>query len=366
MQNSHSMLNANQQQKRSHHIPIEEVFTEHDINWNLDYDKGTGFNFNYPKKWLDAFSHRKMIGVRRLGLNPSAHTFDLQFLIVENMIHPKFTQNNWELINDGVVPIKPLIWEPGIHECGPIFIMSNDVYTVKEGYDELQILKRMYMIRYECRKVDDGYYIKIHTKESDEAIDKKVYRIHNKRYTILKENEIAEIMHKIIDDNNIVPFIDIKFKYDNKKCDLKIYNNDSDKDVLFNMHPAHFNSNSVTDDVSYFDPSLIEFLKFLNQPITMKNYFDLLTFKKEFNYTNIWDRKQAYIHSTFSDSRRGYIGLRNDFWTSPTKLYVYSNGGQEFYIRFTTDGKNSFLPIHSGFVIELVFIVDYSNVEIIN
>ena len=200
----------------------------------------------------------------------------------------------------------------------------------------------MYMLRYECSKVHDGYNIKIYTRESDEVIDKKVYRIHNKRYTILEENEMAEIMHKIIGESNIIPLVDIKFKYTNTT--MKIYNDDSDRDVLFNMHPAHFNSISITDDVSYFDPGLIEFLKFLNQPITLKNYYDLLIFRRELNYTNVWNRKQAYIHSTFSDSRRGYIGLRNDFWTKPSKLYTYSNGNQEFYIRFTTDGKEPFLP----------------------
>ena len=106
MQNSHSMLNASQQQKRSHHIPIEEIFTEHDVNWNLDYDKGTGFNFNYPKKWLDAYSHRKMLGVQRLDINPSAHKFDLQFLIVENIPPPTFNDSGRELIKTEIVHTK--------------------------------------------------------------------------------------------------------------------------------------------------------------------------------------------------------------------------------------------------------------------
>ena len=152
MQNSHSIFSAKQQQKCSHNILIEEVFTEQDVNWNFEYNKDIGINFGYTKRWMDAFSHRKMIGVRRLDIDPSAHTFDLQFLIIENMIHPKFNNNSWELIKDGVVHTKPLIWEPGIHEFGPIFTMSNDVNTVKEGFDELDAFKRMYMIKYECKK----------------------------------------------------------------------------------------------------------------------------------------------------------------------------------------------------------------------
>ena len=310
---------------------------------------------------MDAFSHRKMIGVRRLDINPSAHKFDLQFMIIDDVISPKFNNNSWEIVKAEIIHTKQLIWEEGIHEFGPIFTMSNDVITVKKGFDELDVFKRMYMIRYECKRVENGYYINISTKESDAAINVKMFRINNKKYTILEENEIAEIIHKIVDEANVIPDIDIRFQYNSKKCNLKI-----ESDVLFNLFPVYHNDKPIGTDVSYFDTGLIEFLKFLNQPITLKNYFDMLIFKKEFNYNNVWSRRQAYIHSTFSDSRRGYIGLRNDFWTKPSKLYVYSNGGQEFYIRFATNGINSFLPIHSGFIIELVFITDIENVSTIN
>ena len=112
MQNSHSKLSAKQQHKRSHNILIEEVFTEQDVNWNFEYNKDIGINFGYPKRWLDAFSHRKMIGVRRLDINPSAHKFDLQFIIIDDVISPKFNNNSWEIAGEEIVHTKPLIWEP--------------------------------------------------------------------------------------------------------------------------------------------------------------------------------------------------------------------------------------------------------------
>ena len=35
------------------------------------------------------------------------------------------------------------------------------------------------MIRYDCIKVENGYYINISTKESDSAINVKMFRINN-------------------------------------------------------------------------------------------------------------------------------------------------------------------------------------------
>ena len=62
------------------------------------------------------------------------------------------------------------------------------------------------------------------------------------------------------------------------------------------------------------DNSILEFLKFLNQEITMKNYFDMLIMNREFNFENVWNRRKAVFHSTFSDSKRNCLGLRKDFW----------------------------------------------------
>ena len=85
---------------------------------------------------------------------------------------------------------------------------------------------------------------------------------------------------------------------------------------------------------------------------------------REFNFENVWNRRKAVFHSTFSDSKRNYLGLRKDFWQSISKTYTYSNGGSEFWIRFTTNGVDPFLPIHQGIIIELVFLVDSENVTI--
>jgi hypothetical protein len=124
--------------------------------------------------------------------------------------------------------------------------------------------------------------------------------------------------------------------------------------------------NPILDEGELFDHNIIEFLKFLNQEVTFNNYSNLLVIKDKFTFDNVWSRRKAYIHSSFSDSNRGYIGLRNDFWQQPSKIYTYCNHGTEFWIRFTTNGVNGFLPIHCGLIVELVFVCDYDNIEFLN
>ena len=76
---------------------------------------------------------------------------------------------------------------------------------------------------------------------------------------------------------------------------------------------------------------------------------------------DVWDRKHAHFHSTFSDSKRGYLGKNKDDLSHVNKLFKYSHGNTSFNIRFTTDGLNNFLPKFCNFVIELVFILNYKN-----
>ena len=140
-------------------------------------------------------------------------------------------------------------------------------------------------------------------------------------------------MYKITNDiNNEFSGHIINFNYDVNKCKLNINIPDIDDEPVFMGLEPIPNNNEL------FDPNIIEFLKFLNQDLTFDNYFNLNVMKNKFSFENVWNRRKAYIHSTFSDSNRGYIGLRNDFYVQPTKAYVYSNHGSEFWIRFTTNG----------------------------
>ena len=104
------------------------------------------------------------------------------------------------------------------------------------------------------------------------------------------------------------------------------------------------------------------FLRFLNQKVEY-TYLYILTdhLSSHLFPQDVWDRKHAHFHSTFSDTKRGYLGKNKDDLSHVNKLFKYSHGNPSFNIRFTTDGLNNFLPKFCNFVIELVFILNYKN-----
>ena len=103
-------------------------------------------------------------------------------------------------------------------------------------------------------------------------------------------------------------------------------------------------------------------MRFLNQDLTFSNWRKITDHNIEpYFEDDVWDRRYAQFHSTFSDAKRNYIGSNRDDLSHVNKLFKYSYGNTSFNIRFTTDGLNSFLPKFCNFVIELVFILNYKN-----
>jgi len=60
-------------------LPLEEIFTNADVNRNIATDGNNGYIFNYPPQWLHNDSNEKTVGVRRLKIIPTSHVFDLCF-----------------------------------------------------------------------------------------------------------------------------------------------------------------------------------------------------------------------------------------------------------------------------------------------
>jgi hypothetical protein len=119
-------------------------------------------------------------------------------------------------------------------------------------------------------------------------------------------------------------------------------------------------------DLNIFNQkSIVELLRFLNQEVTLENYFKLIqsSYSKSFQ-DNVWNRKRAMVHTSFSNAMRNYVGLRGDFWINPTNFYPFNDNTTEFYLQFSTDGRNYFIPRYCGFLIELLYIINIQNVEI--
>ena len=80
------------------------------------------------------------------------------------------------------------------------------------------------------------------------------------------------------------------------------------------------------------------------------------------NLSNVWDRTHLIYHATFAETRTRMIGRNNDHWDAPNKRFIVPGGDQdEFYLRFTTDGKHNILPVGCHFNVDLCFMLNTTN-----
>ena len=80
------------------------------------------------------------------------------------------------------------------------------------------------------------------------------------------------------------------------------------------------------------------------------------------NLNNVWDRIHLIYHATFAETRTRMIGRNNDHWDSPNKRFIVPGSDQdEFYLRFTTDGKHNILPVGCHFNVDLCFMLNTTN-----
>ena len=103
------------------------------------------------------------------------------------------------------------------------------------------------------------------------------------------------------------------------------------------------------------------FLKFLNQERNDDNKDKLAETNFNKHFTNVWDRSSLQFHASFSNNRRNFIGLNNDFYDSPSVFYDPPTNKSDFWIKFTTDGKHQFIPRYCRFYIGLSFVRNYKN-----
>ena len=99
-------------------IPIEEIYTDLDINENDPYAPNVGYRFDSPRRWCNDSSSNKSIGIRDLHLTPSSGDIRCRFLsyaLIE-LIGVKY---EWK---DSVV------FDPAYEEANE----ENDITTLSE------------------------------------------------------------------------------------------------------------------------------------------------------------------------------------------------------------------------------------------
>ena len=107
--------------------------------------------------------------------------------------------------------------------------------------------------------------------------------------------------------------------------------------------------------------NLNHFLKFMNQETTDENRNKLTLLSKSKTFNNVWDRVSLQFHASFSNNKRNFIGLNNDFYTSPSIFYDAPTNASDFWVKFTTDGRNQILPRYCRFYIGISFVRNYKN-----
>jgi hypothetical protein len=204
-------------------------------------------------------------------------------------------------------------------------------------------------------------------KESLDNMQTTFYQTYIHNYSILGENDVFEMVKKMFEfdiegiawETGTGPFT-FSHHFDERLGTLRVRN---DQGARFEIRPG---LKGLRVDVNPFKKnSIVELLKFFNQEVTMSSYLKLLTPQTEINFTQVWGRNRAVFHASFSTCHRQHIGVNRDFYVVPTKRFPYTNESNHFDIYFTTDGVNRFLPRHSGFIIELLYIVDSDRVEVV-
>ena len=71
-------------------LAIEEVYTNLDIAPNDMYLPYEGYVFCYPQRWLDDPSQNKVIGIRRLNIAATTHTFNFAVIIEDGEVNSQY------------------------------------------------------------------------------------------------------------------------------------------------------------------------------------------------------------------------------------------------------------------------------------
>ena len=283
---------------------IEETYTDLDVfkdnedktDISLNYMPNTGFTFDYPQRWLNEENEFKAIGIRRLNVVPSSHTFTLIFNI------------KWKAI--------------GKKEYGPGELFRHQLTITAENSFEEIIHKLITELNAILRKIE----IRIFGEDG---------------YTI------SEYL------GNYATFT-YSFDYKSGKFALKL----SREAGVFEKLEFNVEGDSKTDLAVN---NLNHFLRFMNQKQTDRNRNKLTDYTGSKTFYRVWDRVSLQFHASFSNNKRNFIGLNNDFYTSPSIFYDAPTNASDFWIKFSTDGRHQILPRYCRFYIGISFVRNYKN-----
>jgi hypothetical protein len=212
-------------------------------------------------------------------------------------------------------------------------------------------------------------------QKSREKIQTTVIGINPFKIAVLDENHTSEILEVLATRMNSLvitkdeEWFEFIYEYNSTTGSLSFHIIKVEKveSKILKYHTSFVFHYEFPSYRTFFDDlaPLNEVLRFFNQEINARNYYELLTRSlfKRFHY-DVWDRKKCRFHSSFSDANFGYLGMNNDFYQNPSKLFSFNETTMDFYLSFTTNGREHFIPRHIDFIIELIYIFDVTDVDI--
>lgn len=401
--------NERQMSDRASVLPIEEIYTDAEVNLETDYDRSTGFTFDYPMRWLNDSSQYKRIGIRKLSVTPSSHVFTVglrlytvlgdysntgvwgNYSVVESNTYGSYREaqaNGWVWDNKvgTVYELEDFANMVEIDEVTETIIYnanSDPVMTKTTGAHR----SRMYKYTGVKDKVDGHwrYTITKYVRETANVVNDTYYETNQFTTEITSENGLEEILHKMMTDFNSILNADKGVLVNDKVEKLTASNNGGESNAMlkgvlnydYNYKNATLtlkfkNTEGTSLPFALFsnddNNELREVLKFLNQEISTPNINMISCRDADYNNTemtfdNVWNRKRLFIHSSFSNTKRGVIGVDGDFFMTPSKFYPPPTNSSNFNIKFTTDGVNIILPRYASFVIELCYLLNYKTAK---
>ena len=291
---------------------IEETYTDLDVEHvkdangkdttdiSLNYNPNTGFTFDYPQRWLNEENEFKAIGIRRLKVIPTSHIFVL-LVQVEYMLLGSSEAYETPKIRLPLTITTENSTEEIIH-----FIIN----TLNENLQNIRCYTH------------DG----IEKKASDYHLGEIA------AFTYTFDYKTGNLSLKLVESSNDNNFFDLAFKIEGDT----------------------FDGDLAVNNLNYF-------LKFLNQERTDENRNILTDYSETKTFNNVWDRASLQFHASFSNNKRTFIGLNNDFYDNPSVFYDPPTNASDFWIKFSTDGRNQILPRYCRFYIGISFVRNYKN-----
>ena len=290
---------------------IEETYTDLDVEHvkdadgkdttdiSLNYNTNTGFTFDYPQRWLNEENEFKAIGIRRLKVIPTSHVFTLNVQVLYMLLE---SSEAYETKNMRI-PLT-ITTENSTEE-----IIHYIIKTLNEYIQDIRCWTH------------DG----IEKKESDYHLGEIA------AFTYTFDYRTGNLSLKLVESSNDNNFFDLEFKIEG----------------------------DISDDLAV--NNLNYFLKFLNQERTDENRNILTDYSETKTFSNVWDRVSLQFHASFSNNKRNFIGLNNDFYDNPSVFYDPPTNASDFWIKFSTDGRNQILPRYCRFYIGISFVRNYKN-----